>query len=42
LGKVSTHAVVYARLITNGEEHGVHGKHETPPPSESPILKMVF
>ncbi|XP_052307517.1 peroxisomal acyl-coenzyme A oxidase 1-like isoform X2 [Populus trichocarpa] len=25
LGKVSTHAVVYARLITNGEEHGVHG-----------------
>uniref|UniRef100_A0A6M2EJG1 Acyl-coenzyme A oxidase n=1 Tax=Populus davidiana TaxID=266767 RepID=A0A6M2EJG1_9ROSI len=25
LGKVSTHAIVYARLITNGEEHGVHG-----------------
>ncbi|KAK1272608.1 Peroxisomal acyl-coenzyme A oxidase 1 [Acorus gramineus] len=25
LGKVSTHAVVYARLITNGEDHGVHG-----------------
>ncbi|KAJ8436310.1 hypothetical protein Cgig2_005234 [Carnegiea gigantea] len=25
LGKVSTHAVVYARLITDGEEHGVHG-----------------
>ncbi|XP_057976482.1 peroxisomal acyl-coenzyme A oxidase 1-like isoform X2 [Malania oleifera] len=25
LGKVSTHAVVYARLITNGRDHGVHG-----------------
>ncbi|KAK1304782.1 Peroxisomal acyl-coenzyme A oxidase 1 [Acorus calamus] len=25
LGKISTHAVVYARLITNGEDHGVHG-----------------
>ncbi|XP_065857793.1 peroxisomal acyl-coenzyme A oxidase 1-like [Euphorbia lathyris] len=25
LGKVSTHAVVYARLITGGKEHGVHG-----------------
>ncbi|KAG8662289.1 peroxisomal acyl-coenzyme A oxidase 1 [Manihot esculenta] len=25
LGKVSTHAVVYARLITGGQEHGVHG-----------------
>ncbi|MED6138994.1 acyl-coenzyme A oxidase, variant 2 [Stylosanthes scabra] len=25
LGKISTHAVVYARLITNGQEHGVHG-----------------
>ncbi|KAB5564108.1 hypothetical protein DKX38_004162 [Salix brachista] len=25
LGKVATHAIVYARLITNGEEHGVHG-----------------
>ncbi|KAH0932703.1 hypothetical protein HID58_009820 [Brassica napus] len=25
LGKVSTHAVVYARLITNGKDHGVHG-----------------
>ncbi|EEF37074.1 peroxisomal acyl-coenzyme A oxidase 1 [Ricinus communis] len=25
LGKVSTHAVVYARLITEGREHGVHG-----------------
>ncbi|KAJ9549976.1 hypothetical protein OSB04_022519 [Centaurea solstitialis] len=25
LGKVSTHAVVYARLIVNGEFHGVHG-----------------
>lgn len=26
LGKVSTHAVVYARLITDGRDHGVHGK----------------
>ncbi|CAN0908439.1 Peroxisomal acyl-coenzyme A oxidase 1 [Linum grandiflorum] len=25
LGKVSTHALVYARLVTNGQEHGVHG-----------------
>ncbi|KAL4295243.1 hypothetical protein GQ457_12G001310 [Hibiscus cannabinus] len=25
LGKVSTHAVVYARLITNGQDHGVQG-----------------
>ncbi|KAL8539837.1 hypothetical protein ACS0TY_001438 [Phlomoides rotata] len=25
LGKVSTHAVVFARLITDGEDHGVHG-----------------
>ncbi|CAN1259018.1 Peroxisomal acyl-coenzyme A oxidase 1 [Linum perenne] len=25
LGKVSTHAVVYARLVTDGQEHGVHG-----------------
>ncbi|XP_047325893.1 peroxisomal acyl-coenzyme A oxidase 1-like [Impatiens glandulifera] len=25
LGKVSTHAAVYARLITDGEDHGVHG-----------------
>ncbi|CAH2059211.1 unnamed protein product [Thlaspi arvense] len=25
LGKVSTHAVVYARLITNGKDYGVHG-----------------
>ncbi|KAJ6711907.1 PEROXISOMAL ACYL-COENZYME A OXIDASE 1.2-RELATED [Salix purpurea] len=25
LGKISTHAIVYARLITNGQEHGVHG-----------------
>nr|ALB76817.1 acyl-CoA oxidase 1 [Jatropha curcas] len=25
LGKVSTHAVVYARLIADGEQHGVHG-----------------
>ncbi|XP_058104382.1 peroxisomal acyl-coenzyme A oxidase 1-like [Magnolia sinica] len=25
LGKASTHAVVYARLITDGREHGVHG-----------------
>ncbi|KAF3524160.1 hypothetical protein F2Q69_00046333 [Brassica cretica] len=24
-GKVFTHAVVYARLITNGKDHGVHG-----------------
>lgn len=25
LGKISTHAVVYARLITDGQDHGVHG-----------------
>ncbi|ONK59136.1 uncharacterized protein A4U43_C08F3360 [Asparagus officinalis] len=25
LGKVSTHAVVYARLITDGQDYGVHG-----------------
>ncbi|KAL5551428.1 hypothetical protein UlMin_001604 [Ulmus minor] len=25
LGKISTHAVVYARLITNGKDYGVHG-----------------
>ncbi|XP_027335035.1 peroxisomal acyl-coenzyme A oxidase 1-like isoform X2 [Abrus precatorius] len=25
LGKVSTHAVVYARLISDGQDHGVHG-----------------
>ncbi|CAL5429616.1 unnamed protein product [Camellia sinensis] len=25
LGKVSTHAVVYAHLITDGQDHGVHG-----------------
>ncbi|KAL1805968.1 hypothetical protein ACET3Z_029036 [Daucus carota] len=25
LGKVSTHAVVYARLIIEGQDHGVHG-----------------
>ncbi|KAK8587370.1 hypothetical protein V6N13_086358 [Hibiscus sabdariffa] len=25
MGKVSTHAVVYARLITDGQDHGVHG-----------------
>ncbi|XP_021757818.1 peroxisomal acyl-coenzyme A oxidase 1-like [Chenopodium quinoa] len=25
LGKISTHAVVYARLMTDGKEHGVHG-----------------
>ncbi|CAO2819496.1 unnamed protein product [Amaranthus hypochondriacus] len=25
LGKISTHGVVYARLITEGTEHGVHG-----------------
>ncbi|XP_058778181.1 peroxisomal acyl-coenzyme A oxidase 1-like [Vicia villosa] len=25
LGKVSTHAVVYARLITDGQDQGVHG-----------------
>ncbi|XP_074304778.1 peroxisomal acyl-coenzyme A oxidase 1-like [Silene latifolia] len=25
LGKVSTHAIVYARLLVDGQEHGVHG-----------------
>ncbi|XP_010542219.1 PREDICTED: peroxisomal acyl-coenzyme A oxidase 1 [Tarenaya hassleriana] len=25
LGKISTHAVVYARLITDGEDYGIHG-----------------
>ena len=25
LGKVSTHAVVFARLITDGRDYGVHG-----------------
>ncbi|KAM7272321.1 hypothetical protein ACFE04_026984 [Oxalis oulophora] len=25
LGKVSTHAIVYARVITDGQDHGVHG-----------------
>ncbi|KAL9246856.1 hypothetical protein vseg_020343 [Gypsophila vaccaria] len=25
LGKVSTHALVYARLVIDGQEHGVHG-----------------
>ncbi|XAR54930.1 Acyl-CoA oxidase [Bertholletia excelsa] len=25
LGKASTHAVVYARLMTDGQDHGVHG-----------------
>ncbi|GFQ07027.1 peroxisomal acyl-coenzyme a oxidase 1 [Phtheirospermum japonicum] len=25
LGKVSTHAIVYARLILDGKDHGVHG-----------------
>lgn len=25
LGKASTHAVVYARLITDGQDQGVHG-----------------
>ncbi|XP_075102972.1 putative peroxisomal acyl-coenzyme A oxidase 1.2 [Nicotiana tabacum] len=25
LGKVSTHAVVYARLITNGKDYGING-----------------
>ncbi|KAL6585814.1 acyl-coenzyme A oxidase [Orobanche minor] len=25
LGKVSTHAVVYARLIIDGKDHGIHG-----------------
>jgi len=27
LGKVSTHAVVYARLIADGRDHGVHGNY---------------
>lgn len=25
LGKIATHAIVYARLITEGKDHGVHG-----------------
>ena len=25
LGKVSTHAIVYAHLILDGQDHGVHG-----------------
>jgi acyl-CoA oxidase len=25
LGKASTHAVVYARLITEGKDYGIHG-----------------
>ncbi|CAH9120053.1 unnamed protein product [Cuscuta europaea] len=25
LGKIATHAIVYARLITEGQDHGVHG-----------------
>ncbi|GAB2292181.1 acyl-coenzyme A oxidase [Dionaea muscipula] len=25
LGKVSTHAIVFARLITNGQDHGING-----------------
>lgn len=25
LGKVSTHGIVYARLLTDGQDHGVHG-----------------
>ncbi|KAI9111088.1 hypothetical protein K1719_017963 [Acacia pycnantha] len=25
LGKISTHGVIYARLITDGKDHGVHG-----------------
>ena len=28
MGKVSTHAVIYARLITDGQDHGVHGNYE--------------
>ncbi|KAJ8748125.1 hypothetical protein K2173_014554 [Erythroxylum novogranatense] len=30
LGKISTHAVVYARLVIDGKEHGVHGKFYRP------------
>jgi acyl-CoA oxidase len=26
LGKASTHAVVYARLITEGKDYGIHGR----------------
>lgn len=29
LGKVSTHAIVYARLIVDGKYHGVHGTCES-------------
>lgn len=29
MGKVSTHAVVYARLITDGEDHGIHGMFQS-------------
>lgn len=29
LGKVSTHAIVYARLVTDGKYHGVHGTYES-------------
>ena len=25
LGKVSTHALIYARLLTDGNDYGVHG-----------------
>jgi len=25
LGKVSTHAIVYARLVIDGQDYGVHG-----------------
>jgi hypothetical protein len=28
LGKISTHAIVYARLITDGQDHGVHGNYK--------------
>lgn len=28
LGKVSTHGIVYARLIIDGKEHGVHGNYQ--------------
>ena len=26
LGKASTHALVYARLVTDNKDHGIHGK----------------
>ena len=29
LGKVSTHAVAYARHITDGQDHGVHGNYRS-------------